>query len=85
MTTWIFRGSLPTTHRRVHDRSQPASTSTLSLLAAIRLWIRRSRTRGALARLLEQNDCLSNNHFLRDIGATQDEALREVGKWFWQR
>jgi uncharacterized protein YjiS (DUF1127 family) len=74
-----------TTGRGVRRRRQSASTSRIGLLATIRLWIRRSQTRGALARLLERNDHLSNDHFLKDIGATQDEALREVGKWFWQR
>jgi uncharacterized protein YjiS (DUF1127 family) len=74
-----------TSCRRVRRHRQSASTSRIGLLATIRLWIRRSRTRGALARLLERNDHLSNDHFLRDIGVTQDEAWREVGKWFWQR
>jgi uncharacterized protein YjiS (DUF1127 family) len=34
---------------------------------------------------MEGDDYLSNNHVLRDIGVTQDEALHEVRKWFWQR
>jgi uncharacterized protein YjiS (DUF1127 family) len=74
-----------TSRRRVPSRRQSASTFRIGLLATIRLWIRRSRTRRSLARLLEGNDYLSNNHLLRDIGATPDGAWREAGKWFWQR
>ena len=74
-----------TFRRRVPSHRQSASMSRIGLLATIRLWMRRSRTRRSLARLLDGNDYLSNNHFLRDIGATPDEAWREAGKWFWQR
>ena len=44
------------------------------------LWIARSRQRRALFELGELNDAL-----LKDIGVSQDEALREGAKRFWQQ
>ncbi|HZP79562.1 MAG TPA: DUF1127 domain-containing protein [Pseudolabrys sp.] len=38
--------------------------------------IERQRQRNALAEL--------NDHMLKDIGISREEARREVGKWFWQ-
>lgn len=74
-----------TSRRRPLRHRRSASRSRIGLVATVRLWIRRSQTRRCLVRLLDGNDYLSNNHLLRDIGATSDEAWREVGKWFWQR
>jgi uncharacterized protein YjiS (DUF1127 family) len=45
------------------------------LTAVARLWLRRSRTRQALAAL--------NDHELREIGLTRDDAKREIGRPFW--
>jgi uncharacterized protein YjiS (DUF1127 family) len=39
-------------------------------------WVERSRQRRALARL--------NDHLLRDIGLTRDEARRECANPFWK-
>lgn len=50
------------------------------LSATIRSWVARSRQRKALAELAERNDYL-----IRDIGVSQDEALHEAAKPFWQR
>jgi uncharacterized protein YjiS (DUF1127 family) len=42
-------------------------------------WIERSRQRRRLGELAELND-----HLLRDIGVSRDEALREAAKPFWR-
>jgi len=42
-------------------------------------WLARSRQRRALREIAKRNDM----HLLRDIGVSQQEALREVDKWFW--
>jgi uncharacterized protein YjiS (DUF1127 family) len=61
---------------------QPASIARLAarLTSAIALWGARYRQRRAL-----QDLAALNNHLLRDIGVTPDEALREAAKWFWQK
>ena len=88
MTTHIVRRPRPTvgltTGGWVTLCARSARAYAIGLAATIDLWIRRSRTRGALARLLEDNDHRDGDRLLRDIGATRDEALREIAKWFWQ-
>jgi uncharacterized protein YjiS (DUF1127 family) len=50
--------------------------TTLQRLETVaHLWLRRRRTRRALAAL--------NDYELRDIGITRDDARRETGKPFW--
>ena len=44
-------------------------------------WIARSRQRQALREIAERNDF----HLLKDIGVSQEEALREADKPFWRR
>jgi uncharacterized protein YjiS (DUF1127 family) len=46
----------------------------------IRSWVARYRQRQRLGELAELNDPL-----LQDIGVSQDAALREAAKWFWQK
>jgi uncharacterized protein YjiS (DUF1127 family) len=43
-------------------------------------WFARSRQRRALREIAERNDF----HLLKDIGVTQEEALREADKPFWR-
>jgi uncharacterized protein YjiS (DUF1127 family) len=47
---------------------------------AVRTWSARCRERRALRDLTEPGD-----HFLKDIGVSREEALREAAKPFWQR
>jgi uncharacterized protein YjiS (DUF1127 family) len=47
--------------------------------ATLRIWNARSRQRRALARLVD------DFHLLKDIGVSQEEALREAEKPFWRR
>ena len=44
-------------------------------------WFARSRQRRALREIAERNDF----HLLKDIGVSQEEALREADKAFWRR
>jgi len=50
-----------------------------SLFATIRDWAARRRRRRSLAALTELDD-----HLLKDIGLSRQEAVRECAKWFWQ-
>jgi uncharacterized protein YjiS (DUF1127 family) len=43
-------------------------------------WFTRSRQRRVLREIAERNDF----HMLKDIGVTQEEALREAHKHFWR-
>ena len=53
-----------------------SSTPAAAWAGAIERWIEWSRQRRALRRL--------NDHLLRDIGLTQEEADRETEKPFWR-
>jgi len=46
----------------------------------IRGWVARYHQRQRLGELAELKD-----HLLQDIGVSQDAALREAAKWFWQK
>ena len=48
-------------------------------LHTLQFWIGRSRQRKQLGELADLND-----HLLRDIGVSQEEALREAAKPFWR-
>jgi len=50
------------------------------LLATIRDWVARRRRRRSLTALSELDD-----HLLKDIGVSRQEAVRECAKWFWQQ
>lgn len=61
-------------------RQQSASSSSAGgWLHTLGLWIDRSRQRRQLGELAELN-----NYLLRDIGLSQEEALREAAKPFWR-
>lgn len=45
-------------------------------LGSLRFWYQRSQTRMHLARLEDWQ--------LKDVGLTQEQALQEVAKFFWQ-
>jgi uncharacterized protein YjiS (DUF1127 family) len=64
-----------------HGLRQQADASSLltAWLRLIRFWMARHRQRKALGEIAELNDYL-----LQDIGVTQEEALREAAKPFWQ-
>lgn len=48
--------------------------------ATLRIWVERSRQRRALA---ERANC--NDHLLKDLGLSQEQARREAAKPFWRR
>jgi uncharacterized protein YjiS (DUF1127 family) len=65
-------------HKEVPARSAISSRGR-SWLHTIALWIARSQQRRALEEIARLND-----HLLKDIGVSKDEALREVAKPFWR-
>jgi uncharacterized protein YjiS (DUF1127 family) len=62
----------------------PSSAAVWGLIANAHLtvarWFARSRQRRALREIAERNDL----HVLKDIGVSQEEALREADKAFWR-
>lgn len=54
----------------------PASDEPAGIVALVREWLRRSRTRNDLAEL--------DDHLLRDIGLTRMDVAAESSKHFWQ-
>ena len=62
-----------------------SSAAVCRLIASARLtvarWFARSRQRRALREIAERNDF----HLLKDIGVSQEAALREADKPFWRR
>jgi uncharacterized protein YjiS (DUF1127 family) len=79
MSQSFFRNSTLTVHRAAR-RPAVRFSLTQSLAATIRLWIARSRQRRHLAALVTWDD-----HLLKDIGVSRDDALREAAKPFWQK
>src|SRR3954463_2764978 len=51
-----------------------------SVFATCRAWLMRRRQRRTLGELIELDD-----HLLKDIGVSRQEAVRLCAKWFWQR
>jgi uncharacterized protein YjiS (DUF1127 family) len=64
-------------------RSRPKARLN-GLIAGSRLtvarWFARSRQRRVLREIAERNDF----HLLKDIGVSQEEALREADRHFWR-
>ena len=58
------------------ERTAPA----VNWRSLLDMWAARARQRKALGELADLND-----HTLKDIGISRDDALREAGKWFWQK
>lgn len=70
----------PLASGRTLNQQNPSESPAVGWLDTVRLWFARSRQRRALFELGELNDAL-----LKDIGVSQDEALREGAKRFWQQ
>ena len=68
----------PDGYARVQQDSSP--TSAVSWMDTVRIWSARNRERRALRELAELDD-----HFLKDIGVSRGQVLREAAKPFWQR
>ena len=49
-------------------------------IATMRRWAVRSQQRRALREIAERNE----DHLLKDIGVSRDEAFREANKPFWR-
>jgi uncharacterized protein YjiS (DUF1127 family) len=64
---------------RSHRRGRRPRLPT-RVFVGIRDWFARMHRRQNLRRLVEMDD-----HLLKDIGVSREEALRESAKWFWQR
>ena len=66
---------------RRSDSEQRATGWAVAASRTVTGWIARSRQRRALLAIAESNDF----HLLKDIGVSQEEALREAEKPFWRR
>ena len=53
----------------------------VGLASTIRQWVARSQQRRALREIAERTD----DHLLKDIGLSQEEAFRQADKPFWRR
>jgi uncharacterized protein YjiS (DUF1127 family) len=75
--------SLPGTRVSIRrsDGEQRAAGWAVAARRTVTHWIARSRQRRALREIAESNDF----HLLKDIGVSQEEALREAEKPFWRR
>ena len=62
------------------DRGQRAAGWAVAACRTVTGWVARSRQRRALREIAERNDF----HLLKDIGVSQQEALREADKPFWR-
>ena len=58
-----------------------AANRIISYRRTIAGWIARLRQRRALYEIAERND----DHLLKDIGVSREEAFREADKPFWRR
>ena len=59
----------------------PAGGLVAGARSTVGRWFAHSRQRRALREIAERNEF----HMLKDIGVTQEEALREADKPFWRR
>ena len=66
---------------RRSDREQRAASWAVAACGIVARWLARSRQRHALREIAVNNDF----HLLKDIGVSQEEALREAEKPFWRR
>jgi len=66
---------------RRSERDERAAVWAVAVCRTVTRWIARSRQRRALREIAESNDF----HLLKDIGVSQEEALREAEKPFWRR
>ena len=66
---------------RRSDREQRAGGWVVAVCGTVARWLARSRQRRALREIAVNNDF----HLLKDIGVSQEEALREAEKPFWRR
>ena len=64
---------------RTFRQQSVSSSSAGGWLRTLELWIDRSHQRKQLGELAELNDYL-----LKDIGVSQEEAMREAEKPFWR-
>ena len=69
---------LPGAYARFQQDGPPSSA--VSWMDTVRIWSARSRERRALRELAELDD-----YFLKDIGVSRGQVLREAAKPFWQR
>jgi len=75
---WLsFRDVAPSALSRSKARISGFIAGTRSTVGR---WFARSRQRRALREIAERNDF----HLLKDIGVSQEEALREADKAFWR-
>jgi uncharacterized protein YjiS (DUF1127 family) len=82
MPNSLVQGSVPgqAAGTRAPSRQSNQSTPANSWVHKIGRWIAQQRQRRALQELAKLD-----NHLLKDLGLSQDDALREAAKPFWKR
>ncbi len=75
-TTTADNGGPATRTHRHGTRPRPLA----NVFSTCRGWLARRRQRRTLGGLTELDD-----HLLKDIGVSRQEAARSCAKWFWQR
>jgi uncharacterized protein YjiS (DUF1127 family) len=72
-------GARESARERIPRPQYISATAAVGWLRMVRFWIGRHRQRRRLGELAELD-----NYLLKDIGVSQDEALREAAKPFWR-
>ena len=78
-------GSIAAARRGAHRAPSHSINLFLPVVRRIATAIRDARQRSSQRRVLRTWVEYDEQHLLRDIGVTREQARREVAKWFWQR
>lgn len=81
MTTLTFRRPLGAAGAVRREGEKSAVGRISRCRRTIARWIARFRQRRALYEIADRND----DHLLKDIGVSREEAFREADKPFWRR
>ena len=66
--------------RTPRDRRAQIKRLIVMMCVTVERWVTRSRQRCELYEIAERND----DHLLKDIGVSREEAFRQAGKPFWR-
>ena len=78
-------GSIAAARRCACRAPSPSVNLFLQTIRGIATAIRDAMQRSSQRRVLRTWVEYDEQHLLRDIGVTREQARREAAKWFWQR